>query len=415
MSAMLFACLTRVRMAVSAASRPSCSSRVEKAIAFVVFAALLSVCEPARAQFTQQGSKLVGTRAVGQLRFSGVNDGPRQGSSVALSGDGNIAVVGGRYGDHGGVLAWVFSRSGRVWNQQARLIGTGAVGGFWQTFSVALSADGNTAIAGGPGDNDHTGAAWVFTRSGGVWTQQGAKLVGTGAVGDAQQGRSVALSGDGNTAIVGGPTDDGDKPGTVGSTGAVWIFTRSGGVWTQQGTKLVGTGAVGGAGQGWSIALSRDGNTAVAGGPYDNHHIGAAWVFTRSDGVWTQQGTKLVATGVVGVSEQGKSVALSANGNTAVLGAPSTDFSTATLTATGAARAFTRSGGVWTQQGSKLVGTGAVGAYLGTSPTLSFGGITGAGGAQQGSSVALSGDGSTAVVGGPLDNDFTGAAWVFIR
>ena len=107
-----------------------------------------------------------------------------------------------------------------------------------QGCSVALSADGNTAIVGGPNDNSGIGAAWVFTRSGGVWTQQGIKLVGTGAIGAAGQGNSVALSADGNTAIVGGPGDNSD-------TGAAWVFTRSGGVWTQQGSKLVGTGAVG--------------------------------------------------------------------------------------------------------------------------------------------------------------------------
>ena len=116
------------------------------------------------------------------------------------------------------------------------------------------------------------GAAWVFTRSGGVWTQQGTKLVGTGAVGAAQQGVSVALSADGNTAIVGGPADN-------SSAGAAWVFTRSGGVWTQQGTKLVGTGAVGAAQQGDSVALSGDGNTAIVGGWADNNVAGAAWVF----------------------------------------------------------------------------------------------------------------------------------------
>ena len=72
------------------------------------------------------------------------------------------------------------------------------------------------------------------------FTQQGPKLVGTGAVGTAEQGYSVALSADGNTAIVGGPDDNSD-------TGAAWVYTRSGGVWTQQGSKLVGTGAVGAA------------------------------------------------------------------------------------------------------------------------------------------------------------------------
>jgi hypothetical protein len=67
-----------------------------------------------------------------------------------------------------------------------------------QGSSVALSADGNTAIVGGvadgPEENGYIGAAWVYTRSGGLWTQQGSKLVGTGAVGLTDQGQSVALS-----------------------------------------------------------------------------------------------------------------------------------------------------------------------------------------------------------------------------
>jgi hypothetical protein len=73
-----------------------------------------------------------------------------------------------------------------------------------QGISVTLSADGNTAIVGGRNDNNYAGAALVFTRTSGVWTQQGDKLVGTGAVGtNIQQGISVSLSEDGNTAIVG--------------------------------------------------------------------------------------------------------------------------------------------------------------------------------------------------------------------
>jgi len=141
-----------------------------------------------------------------------------------------------------------------------------------QGFSVALSADGNTAILGGYLDHGSTGATWVFTRSGSVWSQQGDKLVGTGASGSsAKQGFSVALSGDGSTAIVGGFGD--------GTAGAAWVFTRSGGVWSQQGGKLVGSGAVGSASQGESVALSADGNTAIVGGPGDNSNAGAAWVF----------------------------------------------------------------------------------------------------------------------------------------
>jgi hypothetical protein len=91
-----------------------------------------------------------------------------------------------------------------------------------------------------------------------------------------------SLSADGNTAIVGGYNDD-------GGIGVAWVYTRSGTVWTQQGSKLAGTGAVGQASQGVSISLSSDGNTAIVGGVGDNGNIGAAWVYTRSNGVWTSR------------------------------------------------------------------------------------------------------------------------------
>jgi hypothetical protein len=324
--------------------------------------------------WTQQSGKLVGTGAVGA---SG------QGA-VSLSADGDTAIVGGPYDNSDTGAAWVYTRSGGVWTQQgSKLVGTGAVGAAYQGWSVALCADGNTAIVGGWGDNSDAGAAWVFTRSGGVWTQQGAKLVGTGAVGAAQLGGSVALDVHGDTAIVGGTQDN-------SQAGAAWVFTRSGGVWTQQGGKLVGKGAVGAAIQG-VVALSADGGTAVVGGPHDNSFVGAAWVFTRSVGVWTQQGGKLVGTGGVGMQAQGASVSLSADGAAAILGGPwdNSYF--------GATWVFTRRGGVWTQQGVKLVGTGA------------------AGDASQGVGVSLSADGDTAIEGGLYDNASTGAAWVFVQ
>jgi hypothetical protein len=85
----------------------------------------------------------------------------------------------------------------------------------------ALSSDGNTALIGGPNDNSSTSAAWVFTRTGATWRQQGTKLRARGEVGPAQFGSSVALSSDGNTAVIGGPGDN-------SSIGAAWVFTRSG-------------------------------------------------------------------------------------------------------------------------------------------------------------------------------------------
>jgi hypothetical protein len=306
--------------------------------------------------WTQQGTKLVGTGGVGSAN---------QGISVSLSSDGNTAIEGG-YGENGGAgAAWIFTRNGGVWTQQGtKLVVTGAVGLPSLGRAVAISGDGNTAIVGGYSDNGFIGAAWIFTRSGGVWTQQGTKLVGSGVAGTAYQGYAVSLSYDGNTAIVGGFGDS-------GTTGGAWVFTRTGDVWTQQGTKLLGTGGVGSANQGISVSLSSDGNTAIVGGYADNVAAGAAWVFTRSGGTWTQQGTKLVGTGAVGSAYQGCSVSLSSDGNMAIVGGYGDNA------LTGAAWVFTRRGGVWTQQGTKRVGTGAVGAAnQGCSVSLSGDGKT---------------------------------------
>lgn len=201
--------------------------------------------------------------------------------------------------------------------QGNKLVGTGGIGPQNQGLSVSISADGNTVIAGGLNDNNGIGAAWIFARSNQIWSQQGGKLLGSGAVpgslGKVEQGMSVSISADGTTAIVGSPAD---------STlhGASWVYTRTNGVWTQQGPKLVGTGAVdaisgvAGGMQGTSVSISGDGNTALVGAAYDSGNYGAAWVFTRSKGVWTQQGNKLVGSGAAGNAEQGFAVALSTDG-----------------------------------------------------------------------------------------------------
>jgi gliding motility-associated-like protein len=317
---------------------------------------------------------------------------------VALSANGNTAVVGTSNSSDGvSGETFIWERSGTGWVQQGNqgaqgteLIGTGGGGVISQGAAVAISADGNTVIIGGPGTDvtnnsyDQTGAVWIFTRTGTTWAQQGSLLYGSGAVGASYQGYSVALSADGNTALVGGYGDN-------NYTGATWVFTRSNGVWTQQGSKLVGTGATGSAFQGNAVAISADGNTALVGGSYDNNYVGAVWVYTRSNGVWTQQGSKLVGSGAIGQALEGSAVSISADGNTALIGGDSDNDSQ------GAAWVFTRSRNTWTQQGSKLFGTGAT--YY----------------AYQGYSVALSADGNTALIGGPKDNQNVGALWEFTR
>lgn len=346
---------------------------------------LLSVVafsSPLSAQWIQEGSPFRGAGAVGTAG---------QGNAMAISADSTTIIVGASADSGGFGTAWVYFRGASSWSQTGgKLIPTDAVGYPAFGVSVAVSADGNTAIIGGASDNSTRGAAWIFTRSGNVWTQQGGKLVGSGMTGLSRMGTSVCISADGNTAIVGGPYDS-------SSIGAAWIFVRSGGVWSQQGPKLVGSGRIGAASQGYSVALSSDGNTALIGGYRDSTYIGAAWVFTRTGGVWTQQGGKLVGTGYVGpyYISQGQSVALSGDGNTALVGGPDDS------SGVGAAWVFTRSGGVWVQQGAKLVGSNHIW-------TASYYGV------YTGCSVSLSSDGNTALIGGYGD-DIPGAVWIFTR
>ena len=135
-----------------------------------------------------------------------------------------------------------------------------------------------------------------------------------------------AFSADGNTALIGAWNDDNVLPGNdhYSGKGAAWVFTRSGSTWTQQGEKLIGWGETGEGKFGTSVALSADGDTALIGGWNDNSSKGAAWVFTRTGEVWTQQGEKLIGGGEAGEGRFGVSVALSADGDTALIPADST-------------------------------------------------------------------------------------------
>ncbi|HXR28215.1 MAG TPA: hypothetical protein VN772_01460 [Solirubrobacteraceae bacterium] len=324
--------------------------------------------------FIHQGEKLTASGLTGPYGYVG--------QSVALSADGNTALVGAPAdGEYTGA-AFVFTRSGASWTQQAKLTGSGTVGESWFGESVALSADGNTALIGGPSDNAQAGAAWVFTRSGSTWSQQGEKLTGKGESGNAFLGRGVALSADGNTALLGGYNDNEHR-------GAAWVFTRSGSAWSQEGEKLTGGGNPGFFG--WSVALSAEANTALIGEWGLSDGTGAAWVFTRSGTTWSKQGEALTAGGADGLSWFGYSAALSADGATALIGAPHGDGYA------GQGFVFARSGSIWSQQGEPLTGREEIGE------------------GELGYSAALSADGRTALLGGRVDEGFHGAAWAFQR
>jgi hypothetical protein len=169
-----------------------------------------------------------------------------------------------------------------VWSQQVQLIAIGGVGTNADPVrfgsAVALSNDGNTAVVGGPDDDSDRGAIWLFVRSGTEWSLQGNKLVGgTTSTTGSRQGTSVAISFDGDTVVSGGPTDDPE--------GGIWIFTRTDGVWSQLGSKLSGGGAAtnfGSPKQGSAVAISGNATTIIESGAADSLGTGSIWPFAKA-------------------------------------------------------------------------------------------------------------------------------------
>ena len=242
------------------------------------------------------------------------------GYSVAISGD---TVVIGAYGDdpRGGDSAgsaYVFVRSGETWIEQAKLIAADAAA--YDEFGVCVAVSGDTAVVGAWLDDCEaidTGSAYVFARSGEVWTQQ-AKLTASDAEAGDQFGSSVAVSGE--TVVVGAIYDDHDS---LTDAGSAYVFVRSGGVWSEQ-AKLTASDAA--ASDEFGVSVAVWGDSAVVGAWLDDDfggtNAGSPYLFVRAGDVWTEQ-AKLTASDSKGRDYFGESVALS--GNTAVIGATCAD------------------------------------------------------------------------------------------
>ncbi|HQR35805.1 MAG TPA: hypothetical protein PLK30_23985, partial [Blastocatellia bacterium] len=216
-------------------------------------------------------------------------------------------------------------------------------GADFDLFGYAVALDGNTALIGAPYDEvTHTdqGSVYVFVRSGTNWTLQQKLFANDGQPGD-KFGSAVAISGD--TALIGAPESD---AGTDTEIGSAYVFVRNGTTWTFE-QKLGASGGFAGALFGAAVAL--DGNTALVGAYQQTitpsfFTTGAAYVFVRNGTTWTLQ-QRLLSNDVTDGDRFGVSVAL--DGDTALIGAPNV---TITASGQGAAYIFTRSGTVWTQQ-----------------------------------------------------------------
>jgi hypothetical protein len=303
-------------------------------------------------------------------------------------------------------------------------------------WSVVLSGDGNTLAVGANGealtantDGDETGRVHVYVRNATTraWTYQTSLLAPNPAAG-ARFGDSVALSFDGNTLAVGSPSEDSAPadPGVeqtantgLSDSGAVYVYKRAadgGNAWTATSFLKASNAAVDDQ-FGMSVALSKDGKTLAVGAPrrdaIDVNNVsldnaGAAYVFTQSpDGqTWVQQAMVTASTPQVGVVF-GKLVAISGDGGTLVVGAPS-DSSTAaatddSLTAdrlveSGAAYVFARGrdSATWVQQAFLKASEAAESTFHGDAIAISNDGATIAVGAW-GTSAGAAGGGNVYV------------------
>ena len=304
-------------------------------------------------------------------------DGDQFGVSLALSDDGRTLAVGAISEDSGSAgingdqadnsaqsagAVYVFSRAGDTWTQQAYLKAANPDRADMFGYSVSLSADGNTLATGsydeagssrqinGPPDNlrPGAGAVYVFTRTGSTWAQQ-AYIHASNAEGGDSLGVNVVLSDDGDTLLASALDEDclatgvnpqgcNDDRTADRSTGAAYVFVRTGTTWAQQAyLKSSNTGPNDWFGS--RAALSGNGNTAALGASLEDSsgrgingrqdddaapESGAVYVFRRAGGTWSQQ-AYVKSSNAEAYDEFGGSLALSGDGRTMVVTAHAED------------------------------------------------------------------------------------------
>jgi hypothetical protein len=332
---------------------------------------------------TSASPSAVGYCQQAELTGSDTAAGDDFGFSVALSALGTTALVGAYQHNKFTGAAYVFTLQGGTWSQTAELTASDATADDEFGISVALSALGTTALVGAferhsEAGAAQAGAAYVFRLQGGTWSQT-AELTDPDGAAEDFFGRSVALSALGTTALVG-------AYGVNSFTGAAYVYTLQGGTWSQTG-ELTASDATAGNALGISVALSALGNTALVGSFASNSFTGAAYVFRLQGGTWSQT-AELTASDATAYDQFGWSVALSALGTTALVGAYG-------VNTTGAAYVFTLQGGTWSQTAELTASDATEGGEFGIS-------------------VALSALGTTTLVGGTYAaSSAGGAAYVF--
>lgn len=327
--------------------------------------------------------------AIGYVKASDPGDADRFGTSVSLSANGLYLAVGApgyEAANSNSGSVYVFTRHGTTWQQQVLLQGSAPQQGDNFGASVALSAEGDTLAVGVPGEGNPLapgaalpvgGTVHVFSRTGDSWSLQQAVSALNPDQGD-RFGAQVSLSGDGNSLAVGAPNESGDARTINGpdnnalrGSGAAYVFARAGGVWTQQAyVKASNADAFDNFGR--TLVLSANGQTlavgainessaatGVGGDQHDNTTIGsgAVYVFSRDQDAWSQQ-AYLKASNTRNSAWFGGAIALSADGQVMAVGSQfensaatgvDGDQDNPTATRSGAVYVFARRGTQWRQ------------------------------------------------------------------
>jgi len=308
--------------------------------------------------FTKGGDWSGGSQ-LQMLKASDAQNDDDYGYSVAISNDGTYKAVGAPLEDTGGSnrgKVYIYVKSGATWSQQAMIQSNDIANGDKFGQSISLNEAGDTLVVGawfkgGASNNGAPGAAYIFTRSGTNWTQQ-AKLLPADHTGNNDIwyfGKGVHISKDGNYVIVGSPQAKGVSSE---AQGAAYIYYRSGTSWSQQARLLASDGAAhdemsgGGSSGDNCVRLSGDANYAIVGAPYDDDNgtfAGTAFIFVRSGSTWSQQ-QKIQSAGITSQDRFGSSVAIDEDGDTVVVGAMKHD------SLKGKSFVWVRSGTTWSQQ-----------------------------------------------------------------
>lgn len=325
------------------------------------------------------------------------------GFSIDASTDGTTIVVGARADDDKGTdsgSVYIFTKqTGGSYLQTQKLVPSDGAAGDAFGCSVSTSADGSTIIVGAFYDDDkgsNSGSAYIYKKQTNGNYLQSQKLVASDGVVNDYFGRSVSISEDSSTIVVGAYGDD-DKGADSGSA---YIFTKQANETYLQTQKLVASDGAAGDRFSWSISISGNSSTIVVCAYLDDDKgsdSGSAYVFTQQANGSYLQSQKLVASDGAANDAFGMSVAISEDGSTIIAGALR---SIGNVSGSGSVYIFTKqANGTYIQTQKLVASDGAVDDYFGRSATVSS-------------------DGSTIVVGAYRDDDKgldSGSAYVFTK